>query len=180
MYWAGIERRVTRFDAREPDERLSLFADAIRAHRERASQFLTLEADPATLGDARRTTSAETTDDATSASGADDTAASDTGESAEGDTADEAAELAVPPWVQFREDTFNLDCTDAELSRLKELVGEYPECRIDALEQPDEAEGTNVRITARSDAVRLAEFADRVFQRVYEAPDDYRAWVVDI
>ena len=37
---------MTRFDASDPAERRKLVADAISAHRERASPFLTLEADP--------------------------------------------------------------------------------------------------------------------------------------
>jgi hypothetical protein len=38
---------MTRFDADDPAERRKLAAEAITAHRERASQYLTLEADAA-------------------------------------------------------------------------------------------------------------------------------------
>ncbi|MFB6122898.1 MAG: hypothetical protein ABEJ78_05505 [Haloferacaceae archaeon] len=128
---------MTRFDADDRTERRKLFADAVAAHRDRDSDFLTVEADP--------------TDDE-----------------------------AVAPWVQLAVETFNLDCTDDELERLKSLLEAFPEFRIDRLERPEEAEGANVRITARSDANRLAAFVDRAFQDVYGRDDDYRAWVVRI
>lgn len=40
---------MTRFDAAEPETRRALYADAIAAHRERESQFLTIEVDERTL-----------------------------------------------------------------------------------------------------------------------------------
>jgi len=132
---------MTRFDADDPRERRKLFADAIAAHRTRASAFLTLEA---------------------------------------GRDPDVDGEDAPAPWVQFAESTFNLDVDDDELDALKGLIEEFPAFRIDQLESPEEAEGTNVRITARSDANRLATFADRVFLEVYGRDDDYRAWVTAI
>jgi hypothetical protein len=133
---------MTRFDADGTRDRRKLFAEAIAAHRTRASPFVTLEAD---------TDQAETGDE------------------------DDAR-----PWVQFGDNTFNLDVTDAELDDLKRLVGEFPEFRIEQLESPEEAEGTNARITARSDPNRLATFADRVFLDVYDRPDSYRAWVAEV
>jgi len=143
---------MTRFDADEPTERRKLFADAVTAHRTRGSEFLTIEAqEPETP--------------------------SFGSEEAEED--DEGTET-VPPWLQFAEKTFNLDVTDEEQDRLNALVDDYPEFRIDALESPDTAEGTNVRISARSDANRLADFADRVFQEVYDLGEEYHAWVVQI
>lgn len=147
---------MTRFDADTPTDRRKLFGDAITAHRNRGSSFLTVEAErveePAFGGDGP----------------------------AEGDADDEDADDDAPPWLQFSEKTFNLDVTDDELGQLKTLVGEFPEFRIDQLESPESAEGTNVRITARSDANRLADFADRVFCEVYDMRDDYRAWVVRV
>ena len=130
---------MTRFAAASPTERRKLFVDAVLAHRERASPFLTVEADP-----------------------------------------DPDAEDDPAPWVQFADRTFNLDCTDGELERLKSLLEEYPEFRIDQLEAPEDAEGTNVRITARSDANRLAQFVDDAFRVVYDRPEGYRAWVVAV
>ena len=73
-----------------------------------------------------------------------------------------------------------MDCTDEELSRLHDLLDDYPEFRIDERETPEDADGTNVRISARSDANRLAGFLDRAFVEVYDRPEDYRAWVVQI
>ena len=131
---------MTRFDAATEETRRELFADAVRAHEKRESQFLTIETDAA---------------------------ASETGED-------------QPPWVQFADGLVNLDCADAELDRLKSLLGDYPEFRIEGLERPEDAEGTNVRITARADPERVAGFIDRVFIETYERPADYRAWVAAV
>jgi len=153
---------MTRFDADTPTDRRKLFADAVTAHRNRGSAFLTIEAAPPETpvfdpdGDGGRQRAADPSGD------------------------DEDAEEEPQPWLQFAEKTFNLDATDAELERVKSLVDEFPEFRIDELESPETAEGTNVRITARSDANRLADFADRVFREVYERESSYRAWVVAV
>jgi hypothetical protein len=150
---------MTRFDASDPTERRKLFAEAVTAHRERGSAFLTVEAE---LTDAEQAAVDAQADDPTDP---------------ETDTADDAA-VPQQPWLQFADRTVNLDCTDDELDRLKSLLAEFPEFRIDQLESPEESEGTNVRITARADANRLAGFLERAFLTVYERPDDYRAWVV--
>ncbi|MFB6157017.1 MAG: hypothetical protein ABEJ34_04165, partial [Haloferacaceae archaeon] len=136
-----------------PAERRKLFADAVAAHRERGSRFLTVELDPSAVGDDGETTDPD---------------------------GDADVEDQPVPWIQFADRTFNLDCTDEELDRLDALLEEFPEFRIDAMESPEEAEGTNVRISARSDANRLAAFVDRAFESVYGAPDGYRAWVVRV
>jgi hypothetical protein len=154
---------MTRFDASDPTERRALFADAVTAHRERGSPFLTVEAELTAEERARAEELAETNVDA------DDPTAVD----------DPAPEPQVP-WIQFADRTVNLDCTDVELDRLKSLLAEFPEFRIDQLETPEEVEGTNVRITARADANRIAGFVERAFLTVYERPDDYRAWVVQL
>ncbi|WP_248895347.1 hypothetical protein [Haloplanus halobius] len=91
-----------------------------------------------------------------------------------------ADESATVPWVQFADETFNLDCTDAELDRLKALLDEFPEFRIEQIERPEDAEGANVRITARADASRLGQFMDRALQATYDLDDDYRAWVTQV
>nr|WP_321170864.1 hypothetical protein [Halobaculum sp. SYNS20] len=105
----------------------------------------------------------------------------DTADGADADDTDGGADAeSPPPWIQFAEKTFNLDCTDEELARLHDLLDEYPEFRVDEREAPEDAEGTNVRISARSDANRLAGFLDQAFADVYDQPDDYRAWVVQI
>ncbi|MFB6176818.1 MAG: hypothetical protein ABEI99_06690, partial [Halobaculum sp.] len=131
---------MTRFDAATPTDRRKLFADAVTAHRERASPFLTAEVDA--------------TEEAVEF-GSDD---GDDGDDESGDEGeDEEDAERAPPWIQFGDREFNVDCTDDELDRLKTLLDDYPEFRIDQMEQPEEAEATNVRITARSDANRLAE-----------------------
>ncbi|GAB6860679.1 hypothetical protein ACFR97_07900 [Haloplanus litoreus] len=139
---------MTRFDAADAADRRKLFAEAVLAHRNRGSPFLTVEVDP------------------------EDAPATDAGE--------DDAEGPPVPWVQFAEETFNLDCTDAELDRLKSLLDEFPEFRIERIERPEEAEGANVRVTARSDASRLGQFLDRALQVTYGLDDDYRAWVTEL
>jgi len=135
---------MTRFDAATADSRTELFVDAIRAHDERDSAFLTVEADDATI--------AGKTD----------------------------GEPAAAPWVQFADGIVNLDCTDDELSRGKSLLDDYAEFRIDDLARPEDAEGVNLKIAARTDPERVASFIDRVFCEVYKCPADYRAWVTVI
>lgn len=153
---------MTRFDASDPTGRQKLFAEAVTAYRERGSAFLTVEAELTAEEQARADDVTDSEADAESAN-------------------DESAQTPPQvPWVQFADQTVNLDCTDAELDRLKSLLSEFPEFRIDQLESPEEAAGTNVRITARADANRLAGFVERVFLMVYERPDDYRAWVVQL
>jgi hypothetical protein len=132
---------MTRFDATTEDTRRELFADAIRAHDERDSAFVTIETD---------------TD------------------------GNENSEATVVPWVQFADGMLNLDCTDAELDRLKSLLDSFSAFTIDALDSPEEADGTNVRVAARTDPERTAEFIDSVFREVYEYPADYRAWVTAV
>jgi hypothetical protein len=87
---------------------------------------------------------------------------------------------AVPPWIQLAGTELVMDCTDDELDRLKDLLGEFPEFRIDELVSPEEAEGTNAVVTARSDANRVAGFVERAFREVYELDEEYRAWVTAI
>lgn len=137
---------MTRFDAATEDERRELFADAISAHRERESAFLTIEAD--------------------------------SGDDASNDADDSEDDPA--PWVQFADDTLNLDCTDDELGSLKSLLDSFPAFTIEDLTSPEDAEGTNVRVGARTDAERVAAFVERVFRAVYKRPEDYRAWVAAV
>ncbi|UIP00939.1 hypothetical protein Hbl1158_06160 [Halobaculum sp. CBA1158] len=171
---------MTRFDADTSAERRKLFADAVTAHRERGSAFLTVEVEPhreelrfgESGGDADGDADADRDGDSERGVG---DAAGDSDRDDDGDDAE-----SPPPWIQFAEKTFNLDCTDEELARLHDLLEEYPEFRVDERETPEDADGTNVRISARSDANRLAGFLDRAFAEVYDQPDDYRAWVVQI
>ncbi|WP_096395197.1 hypothetical protein [Halorubrum trapanicum] len=86
----------------------------------------------------------------------------------------------VPPWIQLAGTELIMDCTDEELDRLKDLLSEFPEFRIDELVSPEEAEGTNAVVTARSDANRVAGFIERAFREVYELDEEYRAWVTAI
>ena len=157
---------MTRFDAATPDERRKLFAEAITAHRERASAFCTFE-----VGET-----------VSSAEAGNEGAKED--EDAKKDEGDEDARdgegIEAPPWVQFGDGLLNLDCTDAELDRLKELLAEFPAFKIDELTRPEEAEGVNVRVSALADPNRVAQCVDRIFRTVYDRPETYRAWVTAV
>ena len=139
---------MTRFDAADAVDRQKLVADAVTAHRERGSPYLTLEADRPS--------------------------ASETEEGDEDDT------VLEPLWVQLSGDVLNLDCTDAEVERVKALLAEFPAFKIRNLESPEDVEGTNVRVGALADAARIGQFVDRVFQDVYELDSDYRLWVAEL
>jgi len=97
---------------------------------------------------------------------------------------DEAATQSQPalgiPWIQFGDGTVNLDCTDAELEELKALLEDFPAFKIDDLTRPEEAEGINVRISAKADPDRIAQFLDAVFLEVYELPSTVRIWLVNL
>lgn len=135
---------MTAFDADDPAGRQKLVAEALAAHRERASPFLTLEVDPADV---------------------------------EGD-----ADEGPAPWIQFAgdENVLNLDCSDEERERLEALLDEFPAFKIRELNEPDEAEGTNVRIGALADAGRIGQFVDRAFRDVYQLDEAYRLWVAAV
>ncbi len=150
---ASLFTAMTRFDEDDPAGRRKLAAEAIRAHRERASPYVTLEADPADV----------------------------TGGASDGPdgTADDDPEKPSP-WIQFSEDVLNLDVTDEERERLDALLSEFPAFKVRQLEQPETAEGTNVRIGALADAARTAQFVDRAFQEVYGLPEDYRLWATEV
>lgn len=94
------------------------------------------------------------------------------------DTGVEDAE--EPAWIQFGEDVLNLDCTDDELDRLKGLLEEFPAFTIEELNRPENARGTNVRISAYADEERAATFVERCFREVYERPDGYAVWATEV
>ena len=91
----------------------------------------------------------------------------------------EETELGIP-WVQFGDGVVNLDCTEEELDRLNSLLEEFPACTVNELTRPEDAEGVNVRVSATVDANRVAQLVDAIFVRVYELPETYRGWVVEL
>ncbi|OAQ54822.1 hypothetical protein HTG_04445 [Natrinema mahii] len=93
---------------------------------------------------------------------------------------DESTTDLGAPWIQFGDDTINLDCTDAELESVKSLLEGFPAFKIDDLHRPEEAEGVNVRISAKADPNRIAQFLDDVFLEVYELPSTVRVWAVEV
>ncbi|WP_436344152.1 hypothetical protein [Natronorubrum sp. FCH18a] len=153
---------MTRFDAAEPAERRKLYVDAITAHRHRGSGFLTLEADEEVFE-----------------ADSDDATFDDVESDENGDGGGLDPELGLP-WIQFGDGTINVDCTDAELETLKTVLGEFPAFKIDEISRPDDAEGVNVRVSAKADPNRIAQCLDAIFQRVYDLPTDVRIWVVEV
>ena len=93
---------------------------------------------------------------------------------------DSERELESPPWIQFGNRTLNLDCTDEELERLKGLLQEFPAFKIEQLESPEDADGTNVRISAKADANRIAQFVERAFREVYGCSESVTVWAVEV
>ncbi|MFP8888683.1 hypothetical protein ACLI4U_02800 [Natrialbaceae archaeon A-CW2] len=136
---------MTRFSAETPRERVRLIVDAITAHRERASPYLTIEIDETSLEDG----------------------------------AGPDPDLGVP-WIQFADGTISLDCTDDELERLKGLLAEFPAFKIEELIRPEEAEGTNARVSAKADPNRIAQFCDGVIQEVFDCPEDTIIWIAAV
>lgn len=144
----------TRFDAADATGRRELFADAVIAHRERESAFLTIEADSSAVE-----------------------ASTDSVE----DDFDSSPDPSLGvPWVQVTGELLSLDCTEEELERLKTLCEEYPSFRIDDLVRPEEADGVHARVSARTDPSRIAQFVDSIFESVYGLGEEYRAWVVEV
>lgn len=175
---------VTRFDATTEADRRELLAAAVTAHRERGSRFLTAEAatvaEPAgDGGDGDGGADADGEGDAADGEGDGGTDATEESGDDETEDGDEPVER-VPPWIQFGEGEFNLDCTDEELSVLRTVVDDYAEFRVDQLESPETAAATNVRITAHTSEDRLAAFTERVFREVYGQPAEFRLWVTTV
>ncbi|NUC71555.1 hypothetical protein HTZ84_04390 [Haloterrigena sp. SYSU A558-1] len=98
----------------------------------------------------------------------------------DGDDAETPDSALGAPWIQFADSTINVDCTDDELDTLKSVLGEFPAFKIDEINRPEDAEGANVRVSAKADPNRIAQCLDAIFQRVYELPEDARIWVVDL
>lgn len=157
---------MTRFDAATPDERRALFAAGIAAHRERDVGFLTVEAEA-------------TNDEETTKRGADGGGTAEAPSETTPEAPDETT-VEEPPWIQFTEDTLNLDCTDEDLDRLTDLLEEYPAFTVEQLTSPENAEGTNVRVSALVDDQRIAAFMEDTFLRAYERPEDCRVWVTTL
>lgn len=88
-------------------------------------------------------------------------------------------ELGVP-WIQISDDTINVDCTDAELERLKSTLEQYQAFEIAELTRLEDADGINLRVSAHADRDRIAQFIDSVFRQVYELPEEFRVWAVSV
>ncbi|ADD03858.1 uncharacterized protein Nmag_0266 [Natrialba magadii ATCC 43099] len=191
---------MTRFDAAEPAARRKLYVDAITAHRTRASGFVTFEADESVFD--ARTAESETALERDGADGAESECegegedgsgvgsrngerGGDGGSHDDGSTTETQAEHDLDPslgipWLQFGDGTINLDCTDDELDRLKQLLNDFPVFKIEEIARPENADGVNVHVSAKADPNRIGQFIDAVFQTVYGLPSSFRVWVVKL
>ena len=86
----------------------------------------------------------------------------------------------LPPWVQYADGTLNLDCTDEELDALDGVLADFGAFTVAAQDAHEDAPGTNVRIEAQTDDERVGQFVERVFREVYELPEDFRLWAVEV
>ncbi|ELY94978.1 hypothetical protein C483_01381 [Natrialba hulunbeirensis JCM 10989] len=177
---------MTRFDAEAPADRRKLYVDAITAHRTRARGFVTFEADERVFDSS--TTDNETaleSDDAgdggsEAAGGSDSGSGSDSDSEGEDDMELDLDPSLGVPWLQFGDGTINLDCTDEELDRLKQLLNDFPVFKIEDIARPEDADGVNVHVSAKADRNRIGQFIDAVFQTVYGLPSSFRVWVVEL
>ncbi|ELY97528.1 hypothetical protein C482_12934 [Natrialba chahannaoensis JCM 10990] len=180
---------MTRFDAEAPAARRKLYVDAITAHRTRASGFVTFEADESVFDSS--TTDTETALESDDAGDDDGSRAGSEGvgegEDENGSEKEDEENLEVDldpslgvPWLQFGDGTINLDCTDQELDRLKQLLNDFPVFKIEEITRPEDADGVNVHVSAKADPNRIGQFIDAVFQTVYGLPSSFRVWVVKL
>lgn len=156
---------MTRFDASTPDDRRSLVADAIVAHRDRGSVFCTVEADSPPPDASTPDDEAIEPDDAES-----------------DDEVPEVDDEETPAWIQFSdpESQLNLDCTDEEYDRITDVLSTAGAFTIVEQTAPEDAEGRNLRITARTDADRIADVVDRIFVEGFAYDEEYRLWATEI
>lgn len=162
---------MTRFAAATPHDRRALVADAVAAHRERESAFCTVEADVPPVADRLART-----DDGDGDYGEDD------GDGGDGDGHAVHSGEPTPAWVQFTEaeTQLNLDCTDAEYGRITSVLSEFPAFSVAEQTSPENAEGRNLRITARGDAERIAEVVERLFVEGFDYDEGFRLWATEV
>jgi len=141
---------MPRFDASTAEDRQRLLADAIAAHRERGSRFCTFEADALPPN------------------------------APEPD--EESPGQPTPAWVQYSapEAQLNLDCTDAEYDRIADVLAAASAFTVAQQSSPEDADGRNLRITARTDVERIAEVVDRLFVEGYGYEEEFRLWATEI
>ncbi|MXV62176.1 hypothetical protein GS429_08905 [Natronorubrum sp. JWXQ-INN-674] len=167
---------MTRFDAADPAERRKLYVDAITAHRQRGSGFLTLEVDDEVFAD----DSDGSLEDARGGDERERVGDDGSGADSDPDSPPNLDPDLGTPWIQFGDGTINLDCTDDELEMLKSVLGEFPAFKIDEIHRPEDTDGVNVHVSAKADPNRIAQCLDALFQRVYGLPETVRVWVVEI
>lgn len=146
---------MSRFAADTPEERRALLADAIQAHRERDSPFVTFEAEPADK---------------------------DGGVDGNGDDDGAGAAESPTPWIQYADDEglLNLDCTDAELPAIEAVIDEFGGASVADRTSPAEADGTNLKIQVRGDDERVAMLGASFFRDGFGLPVDYQLWVIEL
>lgn len=159
---------MTRFDANEPAQRRALAAEAVIAHRKRASEAAVFQV---YSGPDRDESRDETRLDA-HADGSED----ETGLDAD---KDEAVEHARSLRLVYAEGVITFECTPRERERLDDLLADFP---VFKLQQPATRKAPDgiVHVSAVADPKRAADFVDAAFRRVYELPESYRLWVARV
>jgi len=141
---------MTRFDANDPAQRRALAAEAVIAHRERASEATVFEAETdATTADVADTVDAD---------------AGRTGEFVR---------------LVYAEGVITFECTTEERDRLDDLLADFSVFKPEQPDTR-KAPGGTVHVSAVADPKHAADFLDAAFRRVYELPEGYRLWVARV
>lgn len=86
------------------------------------------------------------------------------------------------PWIQYRDpdSLLNLDCTDEELPAVQAAIEDLGGATVTERQSPEEAAGTNLKVSVRGDDQRVAMAIESLFRKGFGLPEDYRLWVVEI
>ena len=105
------------------------------------------------------------------------TVEADAGASGEADAPDSSA-----PWIQYRDpdSLLNLDCTDEELPAVQAVVDDIGGATVTERQSPEEAEGTNLKVSVPGDDERVAMAVESLFREGFGLSADYRLWVIEI
>lgn len=157
---------MTRFDANEPAQRRALAAEAVIAHRKRASEAAVFEVYPGSDANGRA--------EEPGSGGGVDGASQDTDRDAGvgGDT----RELLR---LVYAQGVITVECTPDERERLDALLKDFPVFKLQQPETRKAPDGT-VHVSAVADPKHAADFLDAAFRQVYDQPEEYRLWIAQV
>ena len=184
---------MARFAAATRPDRLDLVADGIAAHRERQSDFVTVEGEPIREGTVENGSVAEGNPQEEEPVAEDGSAVADDGkpvadENRSVEDEDQPEAGTVPggtgprPWIQYRarDALLNLDCTDTELDSVQAVIDDIGGARVTDRHTPDGAEGTNLKVSVPGDDERVAMAIESLFAEGFGLGEAYRLWVTEI